>query len=101
MGNNMENKRHRSGLKEQMLVIVNQDWTRAYVASIDTMKTDDLRIHYTAKCKLENAVIVSTAKNKDKLSQCMNELATLSEDYILGESPAGTFLIAGINWCPN
>ncbi|MBN2524314.1 MAG: hypothetical protein JXB24_13665 [Bacteroidales bacterium] len=101
MCDNMENKKRRSGLKEQMLVIVNMDWNRAYVASINALRKHNDKIQYSAKCKLTDSFIVGIARNKKQLSKCMNDMATLVEEYMPGKLPADTYLIAGTNWIPN
>ena len=101
MSEHSDNKRSKFEITEQMLVIVNKDWTRTYVASIQILDTDQYNRKYSAKCKLKNTEIVSLARNKSQLSNNMDEMATIIEDCISGEIPAGTPTIAGLNYCLN
>jgi hypothetical protein len=101
MGENMENKKSKFRIKEKMLVFVNNDWHRSYVASINRMIKSDGTIIYSAKCKMKDFSIVSAAKNKTQLSMRMDELATVIEEYTSPKLPFGVSLIADIICCVN
>jgi len=96
MGENRENKNPKFRIREQMLVIVNKDWHRTYVASIHTIKGHDGRKKYSAKCKLKESSIVGIAYDKDQLSRCMDELATIIEEYTSRKLPFGIPLVLDI-----
>lgn len=101
MGENMENKKSKFRIKEKMLVFVNNDWHRSYVASINRIDTSDGSITYSAKCKMKDSSIVSTAINKTQLSMRMDELATIIEEYTSPKLPYGVTLVADIVCCLN
>ena len=101
MSEHRDNKRSKFEITEQMLVIVNKDWTRTYVASIQILDADQDIKKYSAKCKLKNSSIVGIARDKNQLSTNMDEMATIIEDCISGEPPAGTPTVAGLSYCLN
>jgi hypothetical protein len=101
MSKNMNSKKSRPDLTDVMMVIVNREWWRAYVASIKIVNTEKGIKKYAAKCELKNTAIISSAYDKSQLSTNMDELATISEDRISREIPAGTPVIAGANYFLN
>lgn len=102
MGENRENKRSKFELTEQMLVIVDKDWSRTYVATIQTIEANEGTLKYAAKCTLKNASIVGIASDKNQLSTNMDELATIVEDRFYSEETLpGAFKVAGLNAIPN
>ncbi len=96
MGENRENKNPNFKFRDKMLVIVNKDWHRIYVASIHTIKGHDERKKYSAKCKLKESSIMCNANDKDQLSRCMDELATIIEEYTSRNLPFGIPLVLDI-----
>ncbi len=101
MSENKFNRKSKFELAEQMMVIVNRDWSRTYVASVQITNSREGFRTFSAKCDLKNSSIVSTASNKSQLSTYMDEMATLIEDRISKEIPAETPVIAGTNCCLN
>ena len=101
MGENMENKKSKFRIKERMLVFVNNDWHRSYVANINRINTSDGSIMYSAKCRMKDSSIISTAKDKTQLSMRMDELATIIEEYTSPKLPYGIPLVADIICCLN
>jgi hypothetical protein len=97
----MENSRQNSRLRDKMLVFVNNDWHRSYVASINTISMPDGTKMYSAKCKMKDSSIVGTAENKLRLSMCMDDLATIIEEYTSPNLPFGIPLVADIICCLN
>ena len=91
----MNNKKWKFEVTEQMLVIVNRDWSRTYVASIHTQLSHDGDKIYSAKCDLRNSSIVCFASDKNQLSNKMDELATLIEDRISLQVPENNPVIGG------
>ena len=101
MSGNMEYKKPKFRMREQILVIVNKDWHRTYVASIQTINVPDGTKRYSAKCKLKESSIVGIANDKDQLSRCMDELATIIEEYTSRKLPFGIPLVMDIICCLN
>jgi len=101
MGENMENNKSKFRIREKMLVFVNNDWHRTYVASIHTINQSDGTKMYSAKCKMKDSYIVGTAKNKIRLSMCMDDLATIIEEYTSPKLPYGIPLVMDIICCQN
>jgi hypothetical protein len=101
MSENRENKKSKFEITEHMLVIVNKDWNRTYVATIQILNSDEGIRNYSAKCELKNSSIVGMAGDKNQLSTNMDEMATIIEDCISGETPGETPVIAGTNCCLN
>ena len=85
------------GLTDGMMVIVNKDWSRTYAASIRTVKSENCH-EWVGICKMKKENIVSAASDKYALSTNMDELATIIEDRISKEIPAGTPVIAGTHY---
>jgi hypothetical protein len=96
-----QNKKSKFELTEQMLVIVNKDWSRTYVASIRTIEAEEGIKRFSAKCELKYSSIVTIASDKNQLSTNMDEMATIIEDCVSGENPVDTPVIAGTNCCLN
>lgn len=92
MGENMENNRPRYGVSERILVIVNKDWFRTYMAFVSIFKDADGRKKYTATCKLKDSTIVGIADSNDEMSDRMDELATIIEEYTSPKLPTGVKL---------
>ena len=101
MGENMKNNKSKFRIKEKMLVFVNNDWHRHYVASIHTINASDGTKKYSAKCELKDSSIVGTAKNKIQLSMYMDELATIIEEYTSPKLPYGAPLVMDLICCLN
>lgn len=101
MSENKQNKKSKFELNEQMLVIVNKDWSRTYVASIKLINAREGLRKYFAKCEMKNSSIVCTARDKNQLSTYMDELATIIEDCVSGETLAESPVIAGIKFVLN
>ena len=101
MSENKDNKRSKFELAEQMMVIVNKDWSRTYIAAIQIINTIEGNKKFSGKCDLKNSSIISTACNKNQLSTYMDEMATIVEDFISTENPSETPVIAGTNCCLN
>lgn len=101
MRENKFNKKSKFELAEQMMVIVNRDWSRTYIASIKITATDKGTRKFSGKCDLRNNSIISAADNKSQLSTCMDEMATLIEDRISKTLPDDTPIIAGTVCCLN
>ena len=101
MSENKFNKKSRFELAEQMMVIVNRDWSRTYIASIQITATKDGKKNFSGKCDLRNSSIISTASNKSQLSTYMDEMATLIEDRIPTMIPADIPVISGTTCCLN
>lgn len=101
MGERKENKKSKFGISEKMLVIVNKDWSRTYVATIQAINAEEGSQKFSAKCDMKNSSIIGSATNKNQLSNNMDEMATIIEDCILDDTPARTPKIAGISYCLN
>lgn len=83
---------------EKMLVIVDKDWSRTYAATVNTFISKEEGNTYSAKCEIKNASIISAAESKYRLSENMDELATIIEDRLSREIPSGTTRVAGLNY---
>jgi hypothetical protein len=102
MGENKENKKSRFKFTESMLVMVNRDFNRSYAAIIRLVDPTKSMRNFTAKCKLRNSTIISSASDKTCLSTNMDELATIVEDrFFSGDTPPGSFKVAGLISIPN
>lgn len=101
MSDQKDNRKSKFELTDQMIVIVNRDWSRTYIASVQITKTALGNKKYSAKCDLKNLSIVCSALNKTRLSMQMDEMATIIEDCFSGELPAEIPVIAGTNCCLN
>lgn len=97
MGEYKGNKNQRYHFKERMMVVVNRDWSRTYVASINTFYEPDGAKTFSAKCRLKDVAIVSDKKSDlEELSINMNELATIIEEYTSRKLPYGERLVKDI-----
>lgn len=101
MGSDMENNKPNSELRDKMLVFVNNDWHRTYVASIHTINLPDGTKLFSAKCKMRDFSIVGTAKNKLRLSMYMDDLATIIEEYTSPKLPYGIPMVLDTICCLN
>ena len=97
----MENKKPDFRIKEKMLVVVNHDWDRTYIASIHPRREQDGRKKYAATCEMNGYSIISVAENKPRLSMGMDELATIIEEYTSTKLPYGIPLVMDIICCLN
>ena len=84
-------------LTDGILVVVNRDWRRTYAATIKTIKSKGNN-EWIGTCQMKKEIIVSTADDKYDLSIKLDELATIIEDRISKEIPAGTPIIAGTHY---
>ncbi len=96
MAENMENKKPRHRINDRMLVIVNNDWTRNYSASIHSINRPDGKKEYSAKCKLKDCIALCKATDKNELSRRMDQLATVIEEYTSRKLPYGIPLVMDI-----
>ena len=101
MGEKKDNKRSKLGLSEKILVIVNKDWSRTYVATIQAINAEKGPEKYAAKCDMKHSSIIGSASNKNQLSTNMDEMATIVEDCIPVNTDSVNPKIAGISYCPN
>lgn len=98
MDKNRNDKESKSRIQEKMLVIVNRDWSRTYAATVNTFSSEGGDDSYSARCDMKNTSIISAAENKFRLSENMDELATIIEDRMSRETPKGTTEVAGLNY---
>lgn len=101
MGEDMLNRNPKFGIRERMLVIVNNDWHRTYVASVKSIKEVDGKTTYSATCKMKESTIVGIAKSKTEMSPCMDELATIIEEYTSRKLSTGVTLSKEIHCAIN
>lgn len=80
------------GSRDELLVVVNHDYRRTYRAFMQSIFEADGTIRHTAVCQMKGITIVGVSSRRSRLSDRMNELATVIEEYTSPKLPTGVAL---------